>query len=169
MYYTESGGGNDRDDATSSGGVEPLGNHLYRYDLVNNELINPKLLLDLPASTPNPNTERQHMGGKVLIGLTDQNVYVGIGDVIGHRTMAENTANGPPPDGTGGILRVTQDGQTLPNSPLGNGDNTYSNLNFYYAYGMLNLKTEQGVYQNLNFKIYTHIQLFTELMELHLL
>jgi hypothetical protein len=79
------------------------------------------------------------MGGKVLIGLTDQNVYVGIGDVIGHRTRAENTANGPPPDGTGGILRVTQDGQTLPNSPLGNGDNTYSNLNFYYAYGMLNL------------------------------
>jgi len=75
---------------------------------------------------------------KVLIGPTDQNVYVGIGDVGGHRTRTENTANGPPPDGTGGILRVTQDGQAVPNSPLGNGDNTSSNLNFYYAYGIRN-------------------------------
>jgi aldose sugar dehydrogenase len=76
LYYTESGGGNDGDDATS--GIEPLGNRLYRYELVNNELINPKLILDLPATPPNSNTERQHMGGKVLIGPTDKNVYVGI-------------------------------------------------------------------------------------------
>ena len=32
---------------------EPLGNRLYRYELVDNKLVNPKLLLDLPAS-PGP-------------------------------------------------------------------------------------------------------------------
>ena len=30
-------------------GHDPLGNRLYRYELVNNKLVNPKLLLDLPA------------------------------------------------------------------------------------------------------------------------
>src|ERR671930_1243524 len=34
LYYTESGGGNDGDDTSS--GIEPLGNRLYRYELVNN-------------------------------------------------------------------------------------------------------------------------------------
>src|SRR5215211_3757633 len=50
LYYTESGGGQDGDD---SAGVVPAGNRLYRYELVEKgdsaELINPKLLLDLPA------------------------------------------------------------------------------------------------------------------------
>jgi hypothetical protein len=30
-------------------GNNPLGNRLYRYDLADNKLVNPKLLLDLPA------------------------------------------------------------------------------------------------------------------------
>ena len=50
------------------------------------------------------------MVAKSLIG-PDHNVYVGIGDVLGHRTQSENNATGPPADGTGGILRVTQDGK----------------------------------------------------------
>src|SRR5919197_6449629 len=94
LYYTESGGGEDGDDTAK--GKEPLGNRLYRYELAdnnNNKLINPKLLLDLPATPPEKDTERQHMGGKVIIGpsAADNNVYVGIGDVGGHRTEAENT------------------------------------------------------------------------------
>src|ERR671937_894410 len=50
LYYTESGGGEDGDDTAK--GKEPLGNRLYRYELAdnNNKLINPKLLLDLPAT-----------------------------------------------------------------------------------------------------------------------
>ena len=42
-------------------GHDPLGNRLYRYELINNnsKLTNPKLLLDLP-STPGP----IHNGGK---------------------------------------------------------------------------------------------------------
>src|SRR5919198_1657147 len=138
LYYTESDGGEDGDDAASSG-VEPLGNRLYRYELAdnNNKLINPKLLLDLPATPPEKDTERQHMGGKVLIGPSaadNNNVYVGIGDVGGHRTEAENTADGGAPDGTGGILRVTKDGKPVGNGIIGS---KYP-LDLYYAYGMRN-------------------------------
>ena len=139
LYYTESGGGKDGDDAATSGSVEPVGNRLYRYDLVKNELINPKLLLDLPANPPPQiaTTEKSHNSGKVVIGPVDQNVYVGIGDVGKHRTRSENNAHGLAADGTGGILRVTQDGDAVvPNSPLG--DDTDPTLNKYYAYGIRN-------------------------------
>ena len=40
----------------------------------------------------------------------DSNVYVGIGDVGGHKGQAQNVKDGTPLDGTSGILRVTQDG-----------------------------------------------------------
>src|SRR6478672_4274384 len=131
LYYTESGGGTDGDDFTS--GITPLGNRLYRYELVDNQLVNPKLLLDLPTTPPDPAHENNHMGGKVAIG-PDQNVYMIIGEVGGHVSQAENVKGGPPPDGTGGILRVTQDGQPVENSPLGDS----LPLNVYYAYGIRN-------------------------------
>ncbi len=40
-----------------------LGNRAYRYELSDNNLINPKLLLDLPIN-PAPS----HVGGKILTG-----------------------------------------------------------------------------------------------------
>src|SRR5919202_4480721 len=106
LYYTESGGGKDGDDApkvspagtattttdkdnttrskiSNSGEdtVSSAGNRLYRYDLDlnnnnnNNKLTNPLLLLNLPASPPpgREGTEKNHNGGKVLIG-PDNNV-----------------------------------------------------------------------------------------------
>ena len=120
LYYTASGGG-----------AQSLANVLYRYELVTNnqQLGNPKLLLNLPAL---PGTN--HNGGKVVIG-PDNNVYTVIGDLKTHRTQAENIVNGPPADSTGGILRVTQDGQPVPNPPLGQ---TTAPLNLYYAYGIRN-------------------------------
>ena len=126
LYYTEAGGGVDNS----------TGNRLYRYELANNQLINPKLLLDLPAIPSNPNSVRfEHNGGKLVVG-PDNNVYLVIGDVGGHMGQTENNANGPPPDGTGGILRVTQDGDAVIPSPLGN--DTDPTLNKYYAYGIRN-------------------------------
>jgi len=117
LYYTE-----------NNGSGSPLGNRVYRYELVDNKLINPKLILNLPA-TPGP----FHDGGKVLIG-PDKNVYAVIGDLLYHRTQAQNVATGGLPDLTSGIIRVTQEGKAVPNSPIGN---TYP-LNLYYAYGIRN-------------------------------
>jgi aldose sugar dehydrogenase len=57
-------------------GHDPLGNRLYRYELIDNKLVNPKLLLDLLA-VPFPT----HNGGKIIIG-PDNNVYLTIGDVV---------------------------------------------------------------------------------------
>jgi aldose sugar dehydrogenase len=104
-------------------------NCLYKYELVGNKLVNPRLLLSLPG-TPGP----IHNGGKILIG-PDQNLYLVVGDLYySHRTQAQNIPGGPPPDGTSGILRITQDGLPVANSPLGK---TYP-LNLYYAYGIRN-------------------------------
>ena len=119
LYYTKDGGG----------GPQSLANVLYRYELSNDQLINPKLLLNLPALR-GPN----HDGGKVVIG-PDSNVYTVIGDLRAHRTQAQNVVNGPPVDSTGGILRVTQDGQPVSNAPLGQGT---APLDLYYAYGIRN-------------------------------
>ena len=121
LYYTKDGGG---------GGSQSLANVLYRYELVNDQLTNPKLLLNLPALR-GPN----HDGGKVVIG-PDNNVYTVIGDLRAHRTQAQNVVNGPAADSTGGILRVTQDGQPVANSPLG--QQSTAPLNLYYAYGIRN-------------------------------
>src|ERR687892_500761 len=46
LYYTEING-KDYDDRK---GIQPEANRVYRYQLVDNELVNPTLLLDLPAN-----------------------------------------------------------------------------------------------------------------------
>ena len=119
------------DTAPAGDGAQSLANVLYRYELVNNnqQLANPKLLLELPAL---PGTN--HNGGKVVVG-PDNNVYAVIGDLKTHRTQTENVANGPPADSTGGGPRVTQDGQLLPGPPLGQAT---APLNLYHAYGIRN-------------------------------
>jgi len=79
-------------------------------------------------------------------------VYTIIGDVGSHEGQAQNIANGPSLDGTGGVLRVTQDGQAVANPPLvgggGNASNAGESINnpnpnsnmakYYYAYGIRN-------------------------------
>lgn len=133
LYYTEAQTA-DRDDMTATPQA-PLGNRLYRYELVDNKLVNPKMLLDLPAD-PGP----RHNGGDVLIG-PDGNLYVSVGDVDGTyqgdqwQTPAQNYQEGSDVDGRSGILRMTQDGLPVPNGGiLGNEDP----LNLYYAYGIRN-------------------------------
>src|SRR5215203_4308148 len=123
LYFTEA------EDGSGSSSSEPIGNRLYRYEWVNDQLVNPILLLDLPA-TPGP----RHNGGVVRIG-PDNNVYVIIGDVDGHETLAQNQESGEEADGTSGILRITQDGKPVGSSSI-LGD-SYP-LNLYYAYGIRN-------------------------------
>jgi len=130
LSYTESGNGVDGSDFTDQ--TDPLGNRLYRYEFVDGRLINPILLLDLTAIPDNGRGE--HNGGKILIG-PDNNIYYVIGEVGGHRTQAQNIVDGPAPNGLGGILRITQDGNVVDDGSIfGKG----LPLNVYYAMGIRN-------------------------------
>ena len=142
LYYTESQhDGNDKcfDSTKCSEQNQPLGNRLYKYELVDNKLVNPKLLLDLPASPGS-----SHNGGSISIG-PDNNIYLTIGEVSYRDGQISNNNNGPPPDGRGGILRVTQQGKPIETSDGNNEDikvdgilGTKDPLNKYYAYGIRN-------------------------------
>ena len=131
LSYTESG--NNEDGSDVSNNIEPLGNRLYRYQYVDGQLIDPVLLLDLTA-IPNNVNRTDHNGGKVTIG-PDNNVYMIIGEVGGHRTQAQNIENGPAPNGLGGVLRITQDGGLVDDEPIFGTDLP---LGVYYAMGIRN-------------------------------
>lgn len=146
LYFTES---SSKDDG------EPIGNRLYRYELINGQLTNQKLLLDMPAGPGSKDN-----GGPIVIG-PDNNVYSVVGHVAGdgdkgHETKAQNFKRGPDADGSSGIHRVTIDGN-IDSGILGSTES----LDTYYAYGIRNtfgmdfdpitLKlwiTENGVYSN---------------------
>jgi aldose sugar dehydrogenase len=121
LYFIESSG--------KGGGSQPDGEaRLYRYELKDNKLINPKLLLDLKRSSSFQN------GGKILIG-PDRNVYLTVGELEARDVVTRNIQGGSPPDGSSGILRVTQDGDSV------RGGNILGDIdpaNKYYAYGIRN-------------------------------
>ena len=147
LYFTES---SSKDDG------EPIGNRLYRYELINGQLTDQKLLLDMPAGPGSKDN-----GGPIVIG-PDNNVYSVVGHVAGdgdkgHETKAQNFKRGPDADGSSGIHRVTIDGNIVDSGILGSTES----LDTYYAYGIRNtfgmdfdpitLKlwiTENGVYSN---------------------
>jgi glucose/arabinose dehydrogenase len=120
----------------------PIFNHLYRYEWQNDKLVNPKLLLTLPAS---PGVD--HLGGDLLVG-PDSNLYVAVGDgdsceagscyenfansVLNSTTA--NFENGTRPLGRGGILTVDQNGQDTGYNIFGE---THP-INKYYSYGLRN-------------------------------
>ena len=130
LYYSEING-KDSDDRK---GKQPEGNRLYRYELVDDKLVNPVLLLDLPAY-PGP----RHNGGAIEIG-PDQNIYIPVGDIDGSfrsfypATQTQNFAPGITADGRSGILRITQDGNPVGEGILGDS----MPLRLYYAYGIRN-------------------------------
>ena len=84
--------------------------------------------MDLPA-IPGPG----HNGGKMIIDA-NKSVFIIIGDVMAEKSMAQNYKDGEEPDGTGGILKVDQDGNFSGKGPLG----SKFPLNIYYAYGIRN-------------------------------
>ena len=99
--------------AAGAAGGAPLGNRVYRYDWnpPTGTLINPALILDLPV-IPGPN----HDGGIVLLdpqGL----LFTVIGD-LNHNGQLQNNPLGTPPDNTGVIFRVNQDGTAAAGNPF---------------------------------------------------
>jgi glucose/arabinose dehydrogenase len=116
-------------------GDKSLHNRLYRYEFVNNTLVQPKLLLDLPPGF-------YHNGGPILIG-PDKFLYIMIGELdnttitphIKNRALNYEGNDAKDPDGRGGILRIDQNGQ-----PIGSHGIVADSepLNKYYAYGIRN-------------------------------
>jgi glucose/arabinose dehydrogenase len=138
LYYTES---------TVDGG-SPLGNRIYRYDWNGTALVNPQLLLDLPA-TPGPN----HNGG-VLTLDTSGRLYAVLGDLNRNGQLQNNSA-GAAPDNTSVIVRINSDGTPAAGNPFTpycsnnttqtcttNGDcpggTCLTQVALYYAYGVRN-------------------------------
>ena len=115
LYYTEG---------------DPLRNRIYKHQWNGETLINPTLILDLPAE-PGPN----HDGGKIIIG-PDGHLYAVIGD-LNHDGQLQNFPDGPPPDDTGSIFRINpEDGSAAPDNPFANSNGNV--LSKYYAYGIRN-------------------------------
>jgi glucose/arabinose dehydrogenase len=127
-YFTEA---EIKQDADESEEKLSIFNRLYRYELIQGKLMNPKLLLEML-----PNGRTVHNGGVIIIG-PDHNLYVVVGEAGSPNTKSRNIKGGSDPFGTSGILRLTQDGNPAGNVSEGILGNTYP-LNLYYAYGIRN-------------------------------
>jgi aldose sugar dehydrogenase len=115
LYYTEG---------------DPPRNRIYKYQWNGETLVNPTLILDLPA-VPGPN----HNGGKIVIG-PDGFLYAVIGD-LNHDGQLQNFPDGPPPDDTGSIFRINpEDGSAAPENPFAGSEGDV--LSKYFAYGVRN-------------------------------
>jgi glucose/arabinose dehydrogenase len=105
-------------------------NRVYSYSWDGAILTNPQLLLDLPAG---PGTN--HQGGKLKIG-PDNQLYVIVGEMQ-REGQLQNFQNGPAPDDTGVIFRISPtDGSPAPNNPFST--DATDPLSKYYAYGVRN-------------------------------
>lgn len=114
LYYTEQG-------------EEELRNRVYKHQWNGQSLVNPVLLLDLPAG---PGTN--HQGGKMVVG-PDGYLYVVIGE-LQREGQLQNIENGPPPDDSGVIFRINpEDGSAAPDNPFQD-----DAANRYFAYGVRN-------------------------------
>jgi aldose sugar dehydrogenase len=116
LYFTEEGGEDGE-----------LRNRVYKYQWNGQSLVNPTLILDLPAG---PGTN--HQGGKLIVG-PDGYLYAIIGE-LQREGQLQNIQGGPNPDDSGVIFRVNpQDGSAAGDNPF-QGDP----LNRYFAYGVRN-------------------------------
>jgi glucose/arabinose dehydrogenase len=116
---------------------ETLRNRIYKYQWNGSSLIEPKLILDLPATSPIGG----HNGGKLVVDTHD-NVYAIIGDqelsdATYSKTVLQNYRNGSGPKDTGVILRITPDGSPSRDNPFYNTSNDVNMAN-YFAYGIRN-------------------------------
>lgn len=138
LYYTESASGADSDALDTH-----LGNRVYRYTWDGAALVEPQLILDLPAATPFPgNPPGPHNGGAMAFG-PDDHLYVLIGDLARGNFEAwsgqlQNNATSFAPNDTSVILRVDRVGHGPRDNPFYNPQDPGDPLNRYFAYGIRN-------------------------------
>ena len=128
LYVTESTDGGTADEE------QEIRNRVYRYQWDGQSLVNPKMILNLPAE-PGPN----HPGGKLKFGL-DGYLYTVIGD-LNNDGMLQNFMDGPPPDADSVILKFNAtDGTGAQDNPFFNVTQygSTSQIEKYYAYGIRN-------------------------------
>lgn len=108
-----------------------LGNRIYRYewDAANKALVNPKMVLNLPA-IPGP----IHNGGKMTIGKNGE-LFAAIGDLNRGGGPLGNKQSGEIDD-TSVIVRMDTNGEPLPDNPFTSYDRR--SMDYYYAYGIRN-------------------------------
>ena len=131
LYYTET-------QSTDGGNV--LGNRLYRFTFMDDseggKLVDGKLLLDLPAVANTPTTRTigglEHNGGKLEID-DNGSIFLSIGD-LRQKTKSQNFISGFDADGSGGILRISPEGNAVEDGILGRSHP----LDKYFAYGIRN-------------------------------
>jgi glucose/arabinose dehydrogenase len=125
-----------------------VANRLYEYQLIDNKLVDPQLILEIPGSKGNGTF--LHLGGAMVTG-PDNYLYLTTGDGKGcrdYRTCRENIVSGPlgaetaniqsgkRPAGMGGILRINMsEGEPVESQGILGDDYP---LNLYYAYGIRN-------------------------------
>ena len=138
LYYTEPEPKNKASKNADSGSSKypAASNNIYRYELVEGKLVNPKHLLGLPTLY-----EAGHNGGVLIFG-SDNNLYASSGSVALDKpetdydnTWSQNVVEGPEADGRGGILRFTEDGKAIEDRHVLSNDYP---MNLYYAYGIRN-------------------------------
>jgi glucose/arabinose dehydrogenase len=106
-------------------------NRVYKYKWDGETLINPTLILDLPA-TPGPN----HPGGKLAIGK-DGYLYTVIGD-LNNEGLLQNLQNSNELSDTSVVMRISSlDGSAPVDNPFFGVAST-ENARKYYGYGVRN-------------------------------
>jgi glucose/arabinose dehydrogenase len=116
LYYTEE---------------DPIRNRIYKFQWNGETLINPTLIMDLPADP-----RSIHNGGKMVIGR-DGYLYAVIGNQV-HNGQLQNFPNGNPPDYTGSIFRINpKNGSGAPDNPFVSTEKK-NDMSRYYAYGIRN-------------------------------
>lgn len=149
LYYTEYSPGKSLGNLcdTEVCQVKHVVNSLYGYKIIDDRLVDPKLLLSIPLGTADIGLE--HIGGSITMG-PDNKIYISGGDGYPCRSYEDcknsiedgalnsktaNKKSGRNATGVGGILVVPQDSKTPLNDHI-LGDSFP--LSLYYAYGIRN-------------------------------
>jgi aldose sugar dehydrogenase len=150
LFYTEKVQASDNNECISNDcrTNSIVANRLYQYQLKDDKLVDPKMILEIPGSKGNRTFV--HIGGTMVTG-PDNHLYITTGDGKGCRdyqtclgsihggplgTETANIQNGVGPAGMGGILRIDMsEGEPVDSEGI-LGDE-YP-LNLYYAYGIRN-------------------------------